>query len=106
MFCLTHHDMINSDNPLWTESALKYYEEQELSMNLNPLNEHLSSSSAQDNQTQPSSIEQNTNSSSLLYHHHHAAHPHHPDAGHYTSILEATRTRLRQRMPDNTDVSS
>ena len=39
LLTLTDDSFVTSDNPLWTESNLKFYEEQELSMNLNPLDD-------------------------------------------------------------------
>lgn len=45
-----------SDNPLWTESNLKFYEEQELSMNLNPLDDPVTSSTAAATSNGPANV--------------------------------------------------
>ena len=102
----------NSDNPLWTESALKFYEEQELSMNVNtdgnnlpppPSNPSPTDFERRNNRNQQLNIH-NFPSSTLLD-------PNIPSMNgpgsipHYSTLLDTGRAKLRQRMPDNSDVS-
>lgn len=105
-----HND---SDNPLWTESALKFYEEQELSMNVNPDGNNLPQPPSDPS---PTDFERRNNrnqqlnihsfpSSSLLD-------PNIPPSmtgpgsiPHYSTLMETGRTKLRQRVPES-DVSS
>lgn len=88
--------LATSDNPLWTESALKYYEEQELSMQVSPndvVGQMLAAASS---------------------HHQHQQQQHQANSGiggqapadilspHYSALLEASRsTKQRQRLPDS-----
>ena len=89
------------DNPLWTESALKYYEEQELSMQVNPtdvVGQMLAAASAanaknQVQQQQQQQQQQQPAPEQLLSQHYSAL------------LLEANRTKMRQRVPDTDAVS-
>ena len=105
---------MNSDNPLWTESALKFYEEQELSMNVNPDNNLVPSSHEVPVDSSPTDFDEGRNNrhQQLNIHHFSPSNLMDPNippslnvAGpHYSSILETSRTKLRQRMPDSSDV--
>lgn len=101
---------MNSDNPLWTESALKFYEEQELSMNVNP-DQNLPPS-AHGVDPSPTDFDEGRNNHQLNIHHFSPSDLMDPNippslnvvGPHYSSILETSRTKLRQRMPDSSDV--
>ncbi|KAI1297890.1 Cadherin-87A [Halotydeus destructor] len=77
------------DNPLWTESALKYYEEQELSLSVAPNGQLIQpetscSSGSSGHATPPDEDPYN-------------------DGSHYATVMESGhgRARTRQRQPDN-----
>lgn len=88
------------DNPLWTESALKYYEEQELSMQVSPndvVGQMLAAAaSSHQHQHQQgnggSSVGGQVSPADIL-------------SPHYSALLESSRTKQRQRLPDS-EVSS
>lgn len=87
----TNCGLFFSENPLWTESALKYYEEQELSIQVNP--DGILMTSAEERSPNSSGNQDLFMDSS---------------SAHYATVMEGSRsTKTRQRQPDghNADVS-